>query len=81
MDIAINTINLIPSGISTSVPTDIYISTDDNLVDPSYRAKSLDSFVTVNQYPSFDREKKIYEDFKVYCITSKYSDNITDYTT
>ena len=33
IDIAINAIDLIPYGISTSVPTDIYISTNDYSVD------------------------------------------------
>ena len=35
IDISTNAIDLITAGISTSVPTDIYISTNDNSVDSS----------------------------------------------
>ena len=43
--------------------------------------KSLDSFVTENPYPSFDRDNTLAEDFKIHRITSKYLDNNTASTT
>ena len=46
IEIAINAINLIPDIISTSVPTDIYISTNDDSIDSLDPVNSLYSFDT-----------------------------------
>ena len=56
---------------------DIYMSTDDYSVYPSYPVNSFDSFVTENLYPSFDRDNPLAEDFKIHRITSKSSDKTT----
>ena len=60
---------------------DIYISTDDYSVYPSYPVNSFDSFVTENLYPSFDRDNPLVEYSTIHHITSKYLDNITTSTT
>ena len=81
IDIFINAINIILDGIPKSVPADIYISTNDNSVDPLGPVNSPDSFVTKNPDPSFDIENPLVEDFKIHRITSKYSDTTTYLTT
>ena len=75
LEISINAIDLISDGISTSVPTDIYISTNYDLVYSLDPVDLLESIVTENPVPSFDRDNPLDEDFKIRHITSKSSDN------
>ena len=81
IDMAINAIDLIPAGVSTSVNTDIYISSGDDSVYSSDPVEILDYFVTENPDTSFDSDKSLTEDFKIHRITSKYSDKTTASTT
>ena len=59
----------------------IYISTNYYSLDSLDPLTSLDSFVTENPYPSFNRDNPLSEDFKIHRITSKSSDNTTYSTT
>ena len=81
IDIATNAIDLIPYGIPTSVPIDIYISTDDDSVNSSYPVNSSDFFVIEIPYSSFDKYNLPAEYFKMHRITSKSSDTNTVSTT
>ena len=59
INIAINAIDIIPAEISTSVPTRIYISTDDYSLEYLDPVNSLDYFVIKNPYPYFNRDKPL----------------------
>ena len=78
--IYINSIDIIPDEISTSVPTYIYISTYDDSVDPLDPVNSSESFVTENLNPSFDRYNLLAEYFKIRRIISKSLDTTTNST-
>ena len=52
-------------------PTDIYISTDDNLVYYPDTVNSSDSFVTDNPDPYFYRDNSRAKDIKIHRIASK----------
>ena len=77
IDISINAIYLVPALISTSAPTDIFISTDDNSIDSSDPVNSSDSFVTENPDTYFDRDNLLAKDFGIDRITSKSLDTTT----
>ena len=73
--ISINAINIIPYGISTSVPMVIYASTDDYSADSLDTVYSLESFVTEKPDTSLDRDKPISQYIKFHCTSSKISAN------
>ena len=81
INISINAIDITPDVISTLVPTDIYISTNDDSVDYADSINSSESFVTENLDPSFDRDNLLDKEFKIHRITSKSPDNTTASTT
>ena len=81
IDIDINEIYLIPYGITISVPTYIYISTNNDSLYSLDTVNLSELFVTENSDPSFDRYNPLAEDFKIHRTTSKYPDTNTASTT
>ena len=69
-----NAIDIIPFIISTSVPTDIYISNYDDSVYSLDPVNLSDYFVTEKTYHFLNRDNPPAEDFKIHRITSKYLD-------